>query len=146
MATPRVSIVINELNRFVEQTMAALALQILANLVAAPSRGGTPVDTGWARANWVPNIGTPITNTAGLQPSSKGGSGGGSRRRGTSAEQTTGAAKLVTYKLGSGPIYITNNVPYIQKLNAGWSKQAAAGFIQAAVARGAKAIAARRRG
>lgn len=108
--------------------MAAIALQVLANLVASPSRGGTPVDTGWARANWVPNIGEPLTGVV------------GTREAVTAGAQAAGQAKLIRYKLGQGPIYLTNNVEYIKRLNAGHSKQAPAGFIQAAVARGIKAV------
>lgn len=128
MASPRVQIVLSELNAFVEKTMAALALQIIANLVAPPTRGGTPIDTGWARANWAANIGEALTGVVGERP--KNGKAAGPSKN----------PSLLQYKLGQGPIYITNNVPYIQQLNAGWSKQAPAGFIQAAVARAAKAL------
>lgn len=131
-STTKVSIVIEDLNAFVQKTMAALALQILANLVAAPSRGGTPVDTGWARANWVPNIGSPLQGVVGAPG------------KPNNAAQTSAQASLIRYSLGQGPIYITNNVPYIGRLNAGSSKQAAAGFIQSAVARASKTVASRR--
>lgn len=132
-STDKVSIVISELNAFVQKTMAALALRIIANLVAPPSQGGTPVDTGWARANWVPNIGSPINSPVG-EPGKP-----------SPGAQQAGQAALVRYKLGQGPIYITNAVPYIGRLNAGHSKQAPAGFIQLAVARASKAIAKTRR-
>lgn len=134
MATPKVQIVISELNAFVEKTMVALALQIIANLVASPSRGGTPVDTGWARANWAPNIGAPLAQTIGSRP-----------KRGGSGIAPANPVGILGYSLGQGPIYITNNVPYIQQLNAGSSKQAPAGFIQTAIARAGKAIAAKRK-
>ena len=140
MASPKVNIVISELNKLVEATMVALALEILANLIASPARGGTPADTGWARANWVPNVGEPITEPIGRPPK---------RGEQLSAEARTARAKgealLLRYKLGQGPINITNNAPYIGRLNQGWSTQAPAGFIQAAVARATKTINQRRR-
>jgi len=139
MTLPQVKIVLEEMQAFTGKVMAALALQILANLTASPARGGTPVDTGWARANWVPNVGSPITSTVGSRPTSSArGRDSGGRFTGGAKADTAG---IVNYRFGSGPIYITNNVPYIEALNAGWSAQAPAGFIQAAVARAAKTVA-----
>jgi hypothetical protein len=45
---------IPDLEKFVEKQIVRLTLEATANFVQA-----TPVDTGWARANWVPQIGTP---------------------------------------------------------------------------------------
>lgn len=141
MPAPKVSIIISDLNAFVEKTMVALALQVIANLVAAPTKGGTPVDTGWARANWAPNIGTPLTAVIGERPKKTAGTG---RKRDKKGKFVGGAggdpSVLLTYRLGQGPIFITNNVPYIKFLNEGSSKQAPAGFIQAAVARATKQV------
>ncbi len=136
--SPQLRFIIKDLNEFVSKTMVALALQILANLVAPASRGGTPVDTGWARANWVPNIGSPVTGPIGTRPKSK-------IKRFTkglrNAVQTSNQAGLIRYQLEDGPIYITNAVPYILRLNMGSSKQAAAGFVQLAIVRAAQKIA-----
>lgn len=124
MASPPVRIVVRALEGFVERRVTQLALDIVANLVAAPSEGGTPVDTGWARANWQPNIGGPARTTS------------GSRESVTSAAQNEGLGALVGWRLASGAkIHITNNVPYIGFLNQGTSKQAPAGFVQAAIRR-----------
>jgi hypothetical protein len=46
-----IRIVVKAAEGFAEKVVRKLALDIVANLVAAPSEGGTPVDTGWARAN-----------------------------------------------------------------------------------------------
>lgn len=116
------------LENFIDQIVRKLALDIVANLVAAPGEGGTPVDTGWARANWVPEIGKARTNVAGTyaQAAAAGAS---------LAEQQAGVAKVLSWKLGQGPIHVTNNVPYIVRLNEGSSKQAPRGFVQAAIAK-----------
>lgn len=81
----------------------------------------TPVDTGWARANWQVSIGHPITQTT------------GSREAVNVSAQAAGEARLLVYDLSQGDIWITNNVPYIQELNQGHSKQAPAGFVEDAI-------------
>lgn len=115
--------VIAGLNLFIEQIIKKLVLDIVANLQAAPSEGGTPVLTGWARVNWVPNIGSALDTTAGTRAQAEAGQ--------LSGASAAGVAQVATeYKLARGPIHITNNVPYILKLDAGSSKQAPAGFVR----------------
>lgn len=64
----------------------------------------TPVDTGRARSNWLPSINTPRNDMveAGQKPDI--------------LPVTSG------YKIDD-KIYIANNLPYIQRLNNGWSGQ-----------------------
>lgn len=128
MASRRVRVVVESLERFVEQIITKIALDIVANLTRAPSQGGTPVDTGWARANWVPRIGAPFTGTTGTREAAEAGNV-------SSADQQAGVAELVaqTYRLEKGRVYVSNNVPYILRLNEGSSQQAPAGFVQAAI-------------
>jgi hypothetical protein len=116
-------VVIANLNRFVEQIIKKLVLDIVANLQAAPSEGGTPVDTGWARANWVPNIGSALDTTAGTRAQAEAGQ--------LSTASAAGVAQVaIEYKLARGAVHITNNVPYILLLDAGSSTQAPAGFVR----------------
>ena len=123
MVSRRVRVVVAGLNRFVEQIIKKLVLDIVANLQAAPSEGGTPVDTGWARANWVPHIGSSLDTTAGTRVEAEAGQ--------LSGASAAGVAQVATeYKLARGPVHISNNVPYILKLDAGSSKQAPAGFVR----------------
>lgn len=125
-ASPQISIIIAGLNDFVVKIIKKLVLDIVANLQRAPSDGGTPVDTGWARTNWVPSIGAPIDTTAGTRTQAEAGQ--------LSGDSAAGIAKVaLSYTLGQGPIYITNNVPYILPLDAGSSKQAPKGFIRRAL-------------
>lgn len=133
MASSKVRIVISAMEGFFDQIVRKLVLDIVANLTAAPSEGGTPVDTGWARANWVPGIGTPSTSTV------------GSPKAVTETAQRGGIARMLGYKARQGPVHITNNVPYIMRLNEGWSRQAPSGFIQAAVAKAVRVDLGRRR-
>lgn len=117
--------VMNELNRFASRVITLIAVEITSNLIAS-----TPVDTGWARANWLPSVGAPRSSPA------------GSRESVSSGAQTSGLAQLRSYHLNRGAVFIANNVPYIGDLNNGTSRQAPAGFVQSSVLRGV-AVAAR---
>lgn len=104
--------------------IVALALEIHGELVDNPPEG-TPIDTGWASANWWPAVGSPATGNTG-----QAGEGSVSGRE---AQRATGVTQVLSYQLGQGSIYITNNVPYIDRLNNGWSQQSPAGFVDKAV-------------
>jgi hypothetical protein len=78
----------------------------------------TPVDTGWAANNWIPSVRVPVVKTDGTPENV------------SSAASDEGAASVLLWKFFQGPAYITNNVPYINRLNQGSSKQAPAGFIE----------------
>jgi hypothetical protein len=106
----------------------ALILEIDANLRASPDQGGTPVDTGHARASWTPGISSPPDAV-----SSNAGDG----------THDAGVAKLLAYKLSDGPAYESNHTPYINSLNYGHSKQAPRLFIEAAVDKAVATIQAR---
>lgn len=89
----------------------------------------TPVDTGRARSNWQVELGQAATGV--LDPIDKSGQGAIS----------AGTKVIQGYKSGSS-VNITNNLPYIERLNDGWSAQAPAGFVEKAVQVGINAIAA----
>jgi len=123
MASRSVRVVVSDFEAFATKFVKRLALNINAELIKA-----TPVDTGWARANWVPNIGSPFERTAGTREDAEQG-------RLDLASREKGLASIVTtYRLGP-EIHQTNNVPYIELLNAGSSKQAPAGFVQSSILR-----------
>ncbi len=90
---------------------------------------GTPVDTGRARSNWQVNIGSPADGTREAYSEGKDGSTGGANAQ---AAIDQGKAEIGKYRGGSS-IHITNNLPYIGRLNDGWSAQAPAGFVEKAV-------------
>jgi hypothetical protein len=69
----------------------------------------TPIDTGRASGNWQASVGAPILTESGrLFPSS-------------SFAQIVGAISVANTK--DKKIFISNNVPYIRRLNLGWSQQ-----------------------
>lgn len=109
--------------------MVRILTNTTANLIES-----TPVDTGWARANWVPSLSKPVLRDVSAQS----GEDRSQYVAGAAGEQADGQAKVLGYKLESGNAYITNNVPYIGDLNSGTSKQAPSGFVQTAISQGVR--------
>lgn len=97
---------------------ARLATNAVAELVEA-----TPVDTGWARANWIPSLGRPVVQVVGTPDAP------------STAAQAAGLAEVFTFTLDHMAIFVSNHVPYIARLDAGHSQQAPAGFVRLALAR-----------
>lgn len=79
----------------------------------------TPVDTGRARGNWQITFNAPASGTL-TQVDPTG--------RGTIAQIGAEASKWK-----QGDIWLTNNLPYANRLEYGWSKQAPAGFVRVTV-------------
>lgn len=111
--------VLVELDQHVERVCVELAVNITAELIAT-----TPVDTGWARANWVPNLGGPYTGNA--TPPAQASDA-------DTLTQDGGLSSILAFKLSDGAIFVSNRVPYIAALNGGSSTQAPAGFVEAAI-------------
>lgn len=111
----------DRLRKHIETIFKALCLEIDREL-----RKATPVDTGHARANWVPSVGSPhfgevaTTRVAGTVGSSA---------------HAAGVASVLSFKLGDGALWVSNAVPYIEVLNYGHSNQAPPLFIEAAIDR-----------
>lgn len=91
---------------------------------------GTPVKTGLARSNWRVSVGG--TATAVIESRANPGKGGFAERTVAAATIADGIAKINTLsvgknRFGSGQagssLRISNNVPYIDKLRNGSSKQ-----------------------
>lgn len=103
--------VADAIKSFVDDIVIRISIEATANLTEA-----TPVDTGFARANWVPSIGAPSAETS-------------------LGAQEAGIAAMIGYTASQGPAFVTNNVPYIGALNAGSSTQAPSGFVEQAIER-----------
>lgn len=124
-STP-IRVVLGALADFTERQMVKLDLDINANLIEV-----TPVDTGWARANWIPSIGQPSQLDGDLSDPDSG------NVRDRAGKQAAGTAKVATeYTLEKGNLYTSNNVPYVPALNNGSSQKAPAGFVQASILKG----------
>jgi hypothetical protein len=99
-----------------EDTVIGVTLAVDSELVNT-----TPVDTGRARSNWLPSLNRPDGRQVGV------------------GQKPDTRNAIARYKL-SDTIFITNNLPYITKLNEGSSQQAPAGFVDAAILRGKQAV------
>jgi hypothetical protein len=86
----------------------------------------TPVDTGRARANWFPSVNRPSLSKTEQQD--KGG-----------AKAKRRVFSLARPKKGR-KYYLVNNLPYIEVLEYGSSKQAPSGMVRITVARFKKII------
>ena len=113
-----------------------VALVVDQNLVLS-----TPVDEGTARSNWVVSIGSPSLKT--IQAYSPGNDLGiGEGANANAAIQQAQAA--LSSNVLNADIFISNNLPYIMKLNDGYSAQAPAGMIERAIQSGLRLIEKRR--
>jgi len=134
----QVDFVIADLKKFVRGEIVALGLNVNANLRDSPPLG-TPIDIGWASANWVPSVDSPFIDPNPEPPDDLSSSHVAAR----AAIAQQGVNEMLGWNFNNGSIFSTNNVPYIGPLNDGSSKQSPAGFVQIAVERAVKQTAAR---
>ena len=80
----------------------------------------SPVDTGRFRNNWT--CGINAVNTATTEAVDKTGADALSRTKST----------LQNFQMGD-TVYLTNSLPYAQRLEYGWSQQAPAGMVEITV-------------
>lgn len=94
-----------------DQVPRIVAVQIAGQIIER-----TPVDTGRAKGNWQATIETPASGV--LEDEDKSGSG------------TMQKAYRVANDFKAGHVfYLVNNLPYIRRLEQGWSRQAPAGMV-----------------
>lgn len=102
--------------RHIDDTIRAVVLDLSAKIIAR-----TPVDTGRARGNWQAATGQPASGTLGMLDPSGG--------------AATAAAALKAKDAPGRIYYLTNNLPYIRRLEYdGYSSQAPNGFVRVTVA------------
>lgn len=94
----------------------------------------TPVDTSQALSGWEVTLDAPAIGVHGPHFPGK----GGSTYRQSAAETLAKAKAALKSKKPGQVIYITNNQPYIKRLNDGSSAQTPAGFVERAVLIGRK--------
>lgn len=97
------------------------------------------MDTGRARSNWIAAIGGPASSVIDAYAPGDAGSTAGAN---TQSAIDQAESVISGYNYGE-EIHLTNNLPYIQRLNDGYSAQAPANFVEMAVM---EAVAAARRG
>lgn len=90
----------------------------------------TPVDTGRARANWFASINTPSNARVEYAGAAS-----------AAANQAISDAQAAIAKATGNVLWISNNLPYIYRLEfEGWSKQAPNGMVRLAIDRAERAM------
>lgn len=100
-----------------EKVMRQVSIKLFSAIIKA-----TPVDTGRARNNWFASGSIPSQETTTY-----------------GAPQGTATIQRVTAVINTATDWseftLTNNLPYIQRLEYGWSQQAPQGFVRVNVGR-----------
>ena len=120
------SVRISDIGRQIEVN----SLEVMKNTALVVDQAvvlATPVDTGRARSNWITELNQPTSEI--VPASDRSGQGAISQ----------GAAVIAQARQGN-TIHITNNLPYISRLNNGYSAQAPASFVEQAIQIGVNAI------
>ncbi len=104
------------------ETGGSAAVRATALVINQTVIFATPKDTGHAKANWQVGIDSPITKEIDEEDP-----GQGEATIGRNAGMIRAAPK------GMKSIILSNNVPYINRLNEGSSSQAPAQFVQIAI-------------
>ncbi len=101
-----------------ELSIRKIAIEVFRRVIMQ-----TPVRSGRARGNWQASIGSPALGE--FESLDKDGN----------ATIQKMIAEVARWKPEDNlPAFITNNLPYIQRLNDGWSKQAPSHFIEKVIA------------
>tara|TARA_R110002072_G_scaffold144865_4_gene290960 strand:- start:357 stop:758 length:402 start_codon:yes stop_codon:yes gene_type:complete len=103
----------SNIDRVLDQGIRATLLETSVAIIK-----GTPAKTGRARGNWQASIGRGATGEVSV----------GSMRSGE-AKAIAKVNQTVTVAVGD-LYYLTNNVPYIERLEYGWSKQYPSGMVR----------------
>lgn len=93
----------------------------------------TPVDTGRARFGYFCTVGSPASSVPAAAPGGWKGEAKGGAVYYAAPDIAVRVAQMGDFTV-SDTLYITNNVPYIKRLNNGSSKQAPARFVERAAA------------
>lgn len=100
-----------------EKVMRQVSIKLFSAIIKA-----SPVDTGRFRMNWMASGGTPATGTTDATDKS-----------GNIA--TGNATSFVLKATDWREFTLTNNLPYAQRLEYGWSQQAPQGMVRTNVSR-----------
>lgn len=103
----------SKIDRTLDQGIRATLLQVSTAIIK-----GTPVKTGRARGNWQASIGRGATGEVSVNSVRSG-----------EAKAIAEVNQKASVAVGD-LYYLTNNLPYIERLEYGWSKQAPGGMVR----------------
>jgi hypothetical protein len=112
----------------VDQFTRMIALEVFRRIILK-----TPKDTGRAINGWLCTIAVPAAAMAQGEDWFQGQEVGGYDKSGRAAIEEA-ANQVMAWKPQDVAIFLTNNVPYIERLENGWSKQAANGMVAITIA------------
>jgi hypothetical protein len=115
-------------DRFVSGVAVTLANEMISGGRYSP---GTPIDTGFHRANWDSAIGV-VPNRPPTIGEAEANANPGAGHAAANAAQERTAEGAATLKVGQ-ILYVANSGPAIGRLEFGWSKQAPNGMIRQAL-------------
>lgn len=118
-------------NKVASDAAVKVALTIVGELAYK-----TPVDSSKALSSWFVTLGSPSTTIGQAHFVGQ----DGSTKNASAAETLANAKAVLANKKPNQIIYISNNQPYIKRLNNGYSEQQAAGFVERAVMVGTRNI------
>ena len=95
----------------IDKTVKGATVVLATNVITE-----TPVDTGAARGNWQASVGQPAT--------------GAIDRADPSGQAAIASAAAVIPDEAGSVVYLSNNLPYIQRLEYGHSGQAPDGMVR----------------
>lgn len=115
-------------DRFVSGVAVTVANEMISGGRYSP---GTPIDTGFHRANWDSAIGVVPNRPPTIDEATAKANPGAGKAAAQSAQERTalGAAGLKVGEI----LYVANSGPAINRLEFGWSKQAPSGMIRQAL-------------
>lgn len=108
--------------RNVNDVKQTVAIDLFGSIIKS-----SPVDTGRFRGNWNASIGSPdlsVSESADVSGQSS----------------TSEMTKTITTSTVNDSLFMSNNLPYAERLEYGWSKQAPSGMVRINIARFQAAI------
>ena len=128
----------NEMKKFAADAERAASKHVRATALEAVRQlvMGTPVDSGRAAASWFVSIGEPtekIRDQSGFKASKSEGERSANANKALSIAINDANKEIGSFTLQSGSLWICNNMPYVGRLNDGWSARSPAGFVETAI-------------
>ncbi len=120
-----------------ERIFQRAALMMLGSIVVGdpPYSPGTPVDTGFARSSWYVMLsGGEAAPAATRFEVDSAGSATDLKTAATGGDPVAESIGIIQEARLGQTIWLVNNVPYIVRLEYGWSKQAPAGMVRLTLA------------
>jgi hypothetical protein len=121
----------DDVNAFVGSIVTSIQYEVVRR---------TPIDTGRARSNFVVRLNSPFRLTykaySPYRSRYRGGSGGTMGEAANLQQAVAQAQGVMARRKPDDTVYITNNLPYIARLNDGYSKLAPRNYVRAGVAAG----------